>query len=70
MPGGLGTFEAGSVAVLTLSGTDAASALGATLLLRGFTFWLPMVPGLLWMRRPRRADAATVTPLSDRTTSS
>ena len=26
------------MAVLTLTGTDAASALGATLLLRGFTF--------------------------------
>jgi uncharacterized membrane protein YbhN (UPF0104 family) len=58
MPGGLGTFEAGSVAVLTLTGTDGASALSATLLLRGFTFWLPMIPGVLFLRRPRAAGAA------------
>jgi uncharacterized membrane protein YbhN (UPF0104 family) len=51
MPGGLGTFEAGSVAILTLTGTNAASALGATLLLRGFTFWLPMLPGLFLIRK-------------------
>jgi uncharacterized membrane protein YbhN (UPF0104 family) len=63
MPGGLGTFEAGSVAILTLTGTDGASALSATLLLRGFTFWLPMIPGALFLRRPRAARR-------DRTTSS
>lgn len=51
MPGGLGTFEAGSVAVLTATGTAPAAALGATLLLRGFTFWIPMLPGALLLRR-------------------
>lgn len=50
MPGGLGTFESASVAVLTLTGTDAATALAATLLLRAFTFWLPMIPGALLLR--------------------
>lgn len=55
VPGGLGTFEAGSVATLTLTGTPAAAALSATLLLRGFTFWLPMLPGLVLLRRTERA---------------
>jgi glycosyltransferase 2 family protein len=50
MPGGLGTFEAGSVAVLTATGTAPAAALGGTLLLRGFTFWIPMLPGALMLR--------------------
>jgi uncharacterized protein (TIRG00374 family) len=54
MPGGLGTFEAGSVATLTLTGTPPAAALSATLLLRGFTFWLPMIPGLILLRRTER----------------
>lgn len=54
MPGGLGTFEAASVATLALTGIDTASALSATLLLRGFTFWLPMVPGILLFGRLRR----------------
>jgi hypothetical protein len=40
MPGGVGTFEAATVGVLTLTGTHVTSALAATLLLRGFTFWL------------------------------
>jgi uncharacterized membrane protein YbhN (UPF0104 family) len=58
MPGGLGTFEAGSVAVLTLTGTNAINALSATMLLRGFTFWLPMVPGLVLASRMRRRHSA------------
>jgi hypothetical protein len=62
MPLGLGTFEAVSTAVLHLEGQSVAAALTATLLLRGFTFWLPMIPGLILARRelsrhgrPRRA---------------
>jgi uncharacterized protein (TIRG00374 family) len=51
MPLGLGTFEAASVAALHLQGQPIAVALTATLLLRGLTFWLPMVPGLLLARR-------------------
>lgn len=57
MPGGLGTFEAATIAVLTVTGTDTASALSATLLLRGFTFWLPMLPGLFLVRSGRRRRA-------------
>jgi len=51
MPLGLGTFEAVCVTVLHLQGLSVEIALMATLLLRGFTFWLPMIPGLVLARR-------------------
>jgi uncharacterized protein (TIRG00374 family) len=50
IPGGLGTFEGTSIAMLTLFDVRIEAALEATLLLRGFTFWLPMLPGL-WVTR-------------------
>ena len=50
MPLGLGTFEVGSVGMLSLLGVPVEAALTATLLLRGLTFWLPMLPGL-WLAR-------------------
>lgn len=51
IPGGLGTFEGTCVAMLHLHGVPIESALAATLLLRGFTFWLPMLPGFALARR-------------------
>jgi uncharacterized membrane protein YbhN (UPF0104 family) len=51
MPLGLGTFEAVSTTVLHLQGQPVEVALTATLLLRGFTFWLPMSPCLILARR-------------------
>ena len=58
MPLGLGTFEAVCVTLLHVQGLSVEVALTATLLLRGFTFWLPMIPGLALARqelsRPRR----------------
>lgn len=54
MPLGLGTFEAVCVTVLHLQGLSIEVALTATLLLRGFTFWLPMIPGLVLARRELR----------------
>jgi uncharacterized protein (TIRG00374 family) len=51
MPLGLGTFEAVCVTMLHVQGLSVEVALTATLLLRGFTFWLPMAPGLLLARR-------------------
>jgi Mg2+-importing ATPase len=51
MPGGLGLFEATSVVTLRLVGVDLAVALSATLLFRGLSFWLPMVPGYWFSRR-------------------
>jgi Mg2+-importing ATPase len=51
VPGGLGTFEATSVVTLKTIGVDIPVALAATLLFRGLSFWLPMLPGLLISRR-------------------
>jgi uncharacterized protein (TIRG00374 family) len=59
-PLGLGTFEGVCVATLTLVGVHLEAALTATLLLRGLTFWLPMLPGLWIARRElRKSDEST-----------
>ncbi|MCX4148773.1 MULTISPECIES: lysylphosphatidylglycerol synthase domain-containing protein [Paraburkholderia] len=50
IPVGLGTFEAASVAMLSLLGVSVEAARAGTLLLRGLTFWLPMLPGI-WLAR-------------------
>lgn len=50
IPLGLGTFESGSVGILATLGVPLEAALTATLLLRGLTFWVPMLPGL-WLAR-------------------
>jgi uncharacterized membrane protein YbhN (UPF0104 family) len=50
IPLGLGTFEATCVAMLSVFGAKIEAALTATLLLRGFTLWLPMIPGL-WLTK-------------------
>ena len=50
VPGGLGVFEAASVVTLKLAGVSVPVALAATLLFRGLSFWLPMVPGLAFSR--------------------
>lgn len=55
MPGGIGTFEGTAVAMLHLFGVPLEAGLAATLLLRGFTFWLPMLPGL-WLARREMAS--------------
>jgi len=59
VPGGLGTFEAAAVVTLTLTGTPVPVALTATLLFRGLSFWAPMVPGLILLRRAFRTPDAT-----------
>jgi len=50
IPLGMGSFEATCVGMLVMQGTGVETALAATLLLRGFTLWLPMMPGL-WLTR-------------------
>lgn len=50
VPGALGTFDAASIGVLTLIGLKLAPAAAATLLFRGFSLWLPLLPGL-WAAR-------------------
>jgi Mg2+-importing ATPase len=56
VPGGLGTFEATSVLMLRMMGVDLAVALSVTLLFRGLSFWLPMLPGYWFSRRVVRAE--------------
>ncbi len=64
LPGGLGTFEAASVAALAVAGIPVAAGLAATLLFRGLSFWLPMLPGLALSRAltlgPRTAREETL----------
>jgi uncharacterized membrane protein YbhN (UPF0104 family) len=50
VPGGLGAFEAASVFALHGSGLPVQVALAATLMFRGLSFWLPMLPGA-WLAR-------------------
>ncbi len=57
VPGGLGTFEASAVAMLALFRVPVEAGLTATLLLRGFTYWLPMAPGFWLSRREIRNGA-------------
>lgn len=47
IPGGLGVFEGSLTAVLHLLGLPLETAFAATILFRGFTYWLPMIPGFL-----------------------
>jgi uncharacterized protein (TIRG00374 family) len=50
VPMGLGSFEAVSIAMLRLFGVPLEAALSATLLFRGFTLWLPLIPGGILLR--------------------
>jgi glycosyltransferase 2 family protein len=68
-PLGLGTFESVCVATLVLVGVRLEAALAATLLLRGLTLWLPMLPGLWIARRELRQDHDAHSPISSRGTS-
>ncbi|MEO8724146.1 MAG: lysylphosphatidylglycerol synthase transmembrane domain-containing protein [Sphingobium sp.] len=68
IPMGLGSFEAGSTAMLSLLGVPVPAALAGTLLLRGFTLWLPLLPGLILMRgssRHRRHNRQTPPPKAE-----
>jgi uncharacterized protein (TIRG00374 family) len=58
VPGGLGTFEAASVATLGALQVPVAAALAATLLFRGLSFWLPLLPGLIVARRETRQQVS------------
>jgi uncharacterized protein (TIRG00374 family) len=56
VPGGLGIFEASSVALLRVLGIPLSIGLAATLMLRAFTFWLPMIPGILIVRHEQKKE--------------
>jgi P-type Mg2+ transporter len=62
LPGGLGTFEASSVLMLSLVGVSLPVALSATLLFRGLSFWLPMIPGMWLSRRLFRTGSIRIAP--------
>lgn len=51
LPGGLGTFEVASTTLLAGFGVPFSAAGAATLLMRGLSFWLPMLPGVFFTRR-------------------
>jgi len=55
IPLGLGSFELTCAGLLVSLGTRLETAVTATLLLRGFTVWIPMIPGLLLTRRALRS---------------
>ncbi|MBL8202337.1 MAG: flippase-like domain-containing protein [Chromatiales bacterium] len=57
LPGGLGSFEAAAVVMLNLVGVPVGQALTATLLFRGLSFWLPMIPGYLSVRSVNAASS-------------
>jgi P-type Mg2+ transporter len=59
VPGGLGIFEAASVLTLRLIGVELSVALSATLLFRGLSFWLPLVPGFWFSRLYAKAAKGT-----------
>jgi glycosyltransferase 2 family protein len=58
VPMGLGSFEAVSIAMLRLFGVPFEAALSATLLFRGFTLWLPLLPGGLLLRKELKPATA------------
>jgi Mg2+-importing ATPase len=62
LPGGFGTFDGTLVAVLNLLGVPLAAGLSATLLFRGYSFFVPLAPGLLLARAElrRRGDGGNM----------
>lgn len=51
LPGGIGIFEAAAIASLHSAGMAISTAVAATLLYRGLSFWLPMIPGVFLVRK-------------------
>ena len=51
IPMGLGSFEAVSIGMLRAMGVPFEAALSATLLFRGYTLWLPLIPGMFAARK-------------------
>jgi uncharacterized protein (TIRG00374 family) len=59
IPMGLGSFEAVSIGMLRVTGVPFEAAISATLLFRGFTLWLPLIPGMIAARRDLKAESKT-----------
>jgi uncharacterized protein (TIRG00374 family) len=47
LPGGIGGVDGGMIGAFAAFGVDAGLAVVAVLVYRGFTFWLPTIPGIL-----------------------
>jgi glycosyltransferase 2 family protein len=56
LPAGIGMFEAGTVGTLRYLGTPLEVGIAAVFLFRGFTLYLPLVPGSLIARREMAED--------------
>ena len=54
LPGGLGVVEASLAAALMVLGVAAAPAVGAVIVFRAVTYWLPLLPGAIAYRTLRR----------------
>lgn len=63
LPGGIGIFEGGAVAILSFLGMPPAIALAATILYRGFSVWLPLIPGALLARHEIKHSFKKATPV-------
>lgn len=61
IPMGLGSFEAVSIGMMRALGVPIEAAAAATLIFRGLSLWLPLVPGLVLARRlmPAKSKDAT-----------
>jgi uncharacterized protein (TIRG00374 family) len=51
IPMGLGSFEAVCIGMLRAMGVPFEAAFSATLLFRGYTLWVPLIPGMFAARR-------------------
>jgi uncharacterized protein (TIRG00374 family) len=69
MPGGVGGVEGGMIGAFAAFGVDSGLAVVAVLVYRAFTFWLPLLPGVIayfrlrrtvesWRREPTASAAA------------
>ena len=53
LPGGIGGVDGGMIGALVGFGVDGGLAVVAVLVYRAFTFWLPLVPGVIAFLRLR-----------------
>ena len=54
MPGGVGGVEGGMIGAFAAFDVDSGLAVVAVLVFRGFTFWLPLIPGVVAYFQLRR----------------
>jgi glycosyltransferase 2 family protein len=50
VPGGVGGYEVGSTAILVLLGVSVEAAIAGTVILRGLTLWIPLIPGIYFLK--------------------